>query len=71
MAQSEYVKGLALLAWISAEILGATGVGVLIGLGLHRWWGISKIVCLPLALAGLVLAFWRIYRASRQMEKGT
>lgn len=67
--QNEYMKGLALLAWISGEILALTGLGLAAGWALHQWMGAPPLISLVLGMLGLGLAFWRIYRASKKLEK--
>ncbi len=66
--RAEYLKGLALLAWISSEILALTGSGVILGWALHRWLDWPLILALPFGLAGLFLAIYRIYRVWTRME---
>lgn len=56
----EYRKGLLLLAVVTAEILGLTGAGALVGYGLVRAFGLPFWVLVPTSLLGLCGAFLRI-----------
>jgi len=67
--RSEYLKGLALLAWISWEIIGLTGLGVFAGWAFHRWLGGPILLTVLLGVLGLAAAFYRIYLATKRLEK--
>ena len=66
---TDYMKGLSLLVWISWEILALTGFGLLVGWALNRWAQLPLAFTLLFALMGLVAAFYRIYQASKTLEK--
>ncbi|MBU6375338.1 MAG: AtpZ/AtpI family protein [Bdellovibrionales bacterium] len=68
-SRSEYVRGLALLAWVSWEILALTALGVFTGWSIHRWLGGSLLLTLVFGVLGLSLAFYRIYLATKKLEK--
>jgi F0F1-type ATP synthase assembly protein I len=65
---SDLARGLALLAWVAWEIIALTGAGIFLGWALHRWIGAPLLLTVAFGLVGLVAAFWRIYRASKNME---
>lgn len=68
---SEIWKNLGLFSVIITELLGYTGAGIALG-----YWAWAKLGApawaLPLAgLAGLILAFYQIFRLSRRAWGGT
>ncbi len=66
--RKDWVRGLALLAWISGEILGLTGAGLLLGYWITQAVGASPFWSILPALSGLALAFFRIYKAAQALE---
>lgn len=65
---SDLVRGMALLAWVAWEIIALTGAGILFGWALYRWVGAPLLLTVAFGLLGLVAAFRRIHRASKNME---
>lgn len=63
----EWVRGLALLAWISWEVLGWSAIGVGMGYLGHRMLGTPEWAMVLTGAMGLAVAFWRIYKASQQL----
>jgi len=63
-----WVRGLSLLAWISGEILGLTGAGLLLGYWITQSLGMSAFWSVLPAVSGLALAFYRIYKAAQALE---
>jgi F0F1-type ATP synthase assembly protein I len=66
---SVYLRGLALLFWVSWEIVALTSAGVLLGWGLHRWLGTPLLLSVVFGLIGLSAAFYRIFKASQKSEE--
>lgn len=66
---SEYLRGLALLVWVSWEIVALTSAGILLGWGLHRWLGTPLLLSAVFGLVGLSVAFFRIFKASQKNEE--
>ncbi len=66
--RQEWIHGLSLLAWISGEVLGMSGAGVLLGYWLTRILHLSALWCILPGLAGLALAVYRIYKATQALE---
>ena len=64
----DWIRGLSLLAWISGEILGLTGAGLLLGYWITQTLGLSLFWSILPAIAGLALAFYRIYKAAQALE---
>jgi F0F1-type ATP synthase assembly protein I len=62
--RKDWIRGLALLAWISGEVLGLTTAGLLLGYFLHRCIGISQVWMVVPGALGLAAAFWRISKAT-------
>ena len=68
--RKDWIRGLALLAWISGEVLGLTVFGLLAGYWACRWLGLASVwMILPAAL-GLAAAFWRLHRAVGALGPG-
>ena len=65
---SEVLRGLALLAWVSWEIVALTSLGVLAGWALNRWLRAPLLLAAVFGLLGMSLAFYRIFRAIKKLE---
>ena len=60
--RAPWVKDLGLLGVIVGDMIGYSGAGVGLGWLAYRKWGAPWWVLLLTSLAGLVLAFYRIYQ---------
>jgi hypothetical protein len=65
--KKEWMKGLALLTWVSWEVIAWSGLGTGLGYFAARALGAPTWISLLTGLAGLALAFWRIYKASTKL----
>lgn len=61
-----WARGLGLLSVITADLLGCTGAGVGLGYWLWKKVGLPWWVLLACSVAGLVLAFYRLYVISKR-----
>jgi F0F1-type ATP synthase assembly protein I len=64
--KARWIKGVGLLGVITTELLASTGAGVGIGYLLWKkagfpWW--SLLIC---SLAGMSVAFYRLYQISKK-----
>ena len=60
------LRSLGLFAVIVSDLVGCTGAGILIGYWAWSKWGAPWWVLLLTSMAGLVLAFYRLYLASKR-----
>lgn len=60
------LRSLGLFAVIVSDLVGCTGAGILLGYLAWSKWGAPWWVLLLSSMAGLVLAFYRLYLASKR-----
>jgi F0F1-type ATP synthase assembly protein I len=66
---NSWVKGLGLYLVALTDLVGFTGAGLALGYFLYAKAGAPAWVMIPLALAGLALASWSIYRAVQALDR--
>lgn len=64
--KKNWAKGLGLLSVITADLLGCTGAGIGIGYWLWKKVGLPWWVLLFFSIAGLVVAFYRLFEISKK-----
>jgi F0F1-type ATP synthase assembly protein I len=60
--RSSWVKGMGYFGAILADLIGFTGAGIGLGYLLSSKLGAPSWVMLPTGMAGLAVAFYRLYR---------
>lgn len=63
-----WIRGLALLAWVSWEVLGWGALGTAAGYFMGRALGGAAWLGAVTGALGLAIAFWRIYQASQTLD---
>jgi F0F1-type ATP synthase assembly protein I len=64
--KKNWAKSLGLLGVITADLLGFTGIGIGLGYWLWKKLGMPWWVLIFCTMAGLVLAFYRLYEISKK-----
>ena len=64
-----WMRGLALLAWVSWEVVAWSALGTLAGYFLGKALGGALWIAALTGMLGLAIAFWRIYKASQAMDR--
>ena len=68
--KKNWAKSLGLLSVITVDLLGYTGAGIGIGYWLWKKAGFPWWVLLLFTMAGLTLAFYRLYEVSKKDWNG-